>query len=822
MCGKLRKSGYGRLVIAAGWTGLLCGTLPAALAQAEKRNDPDLPAVEVRAPAATHAGAERRQRSRVSTASALSARRGTAAALASPQNPGAAGRGEEEGGSGTRSVIDAAGLARTGSLNFADVLAGHAGGVNLSEVTGNPFAPNIEFRGFVASPLAGTPQGLAVYQNGLRVNEAFTEAVNWDLIATVAIRSAALETSNPFFGLNALGGAIDLRMKDGFTWQGGEINLMGGSFGRAQGSVQWGRKIGDNWAVYGAFEGAHDDGFRNFSSSDLRRFYGDIGYRFEGTEFHLNMGAAGNRLAGPSTVPAELADRNWGASYTTPQGHDNNSGLINLTGKVEATPNWTFSGTLHMRGFAQNTVDGNPTDVLACGRGGSRLCFADDDVPASGLNGEPLKNPFAPGAVLGEIDRTSTRSLTFGLSGQATYSDTVFSHDNRLVLGASLDRAVTRFDASSELGSVGTDYVVRGSGVFLGQSGDPVAIGPVSLRAANTDQAISVLDSFSVTRAWTITAGGRYNAARVAMEDRIGTALNGDHRYDRFNPVLATTFQVTPDVTAYAGYSEANRVPTPLELGCADPANPCLIAAFLVADPDLRQVVSKTVEGGLRGESRLQIGTVSWKIGGFRTTNQDDILTVPIPGLQGYGYFRNVGTTRRQGGEAEIRLKAAAWQLFASYAFVDARFRGSLDVGSNSPFADDDGNIAIQPGNQIPNVPRHRIKAGIDFCVTDAWKVGADALFVSSQYYVGDESNQASKLPSYAVLNLHTSYDISKSLQVYARIDNVADNRYASYGTFFDRTALPNFANGGAAFTDARSLSPARPRAFYAGMKVTF
>ena len=161
-------------------------------------------------------------------------------------------------------------------------------------------------------------------------------------------------------------------------------------------------------------------------------------------------------------------------------------------------------------------------------------------------------------------------------------------------------------------------------------------------------------------------------------------------------------------------------------------------------------------------------------------------------------------------------------QLYASYALVDARFLDALQVGSNSPFADANGNVQILPGNRIPAIPRNRIKAGIDYSVTDAFKVGGDALFVGSQYFVGDESNQAQRLPSYAVFNLHASYQIDKTFQVYARADNIFDNRYATYGTFFDTGAVPNFANGGAPFTDPRSLSPARPRAFYAGLKATF
>ena len=304
---------------------------------------------------------------------------------------------------------------------------------------------------------------------------------------------------------------------------------------------------------------------------------------------------------------------------------------------------------------------------------------------------------------------------------------------------------------------------------------------------------------------------------------RLGSALNGEHTFSRFNPIIGGTYKITSGLTAYAGYSEANRAPTPLELACADPARPCIIAAFLIADPPLKQVVSRTVEAGLRGSKDLNIGTLGWKLGVFRSENQDDIMAIPAPELQGFGYFQNVGATRRQGIEAQVNLTSKTMQLYASYALVDARFLDPLRINSASPFRDPtDDTIQILPGNRIPAIPRNRIKAGIDYWVTDQLKVGGDALFVSNQYFVGDESNQAPRLPSYAVFNLHGSYQINKTFKIYARVDNIFDHRYATYGTFFEMDDVPNFANGGAPFTDARSVSPARPRAFYAGLKATF
>ena len=721
----------------------------------------------------------------------------------------------------TINFVDSGQIQRTNSLNITDALQQSVPAVNVSEVSGNPFQPNLEFRGFVASPVSGTPQGLAVYQNGVRINEAFGDTINWDLIPTSAIKSIAVVTNNPAFGLNALGGAVTIQMKDGFGYHGAEIDTMAGSYGRLQSSAQWGKQVGQ-FAIYGALEGLHDNGFRNFSPSDIRRFYSDVGYRSENAEFHLNLGLADNKLGAPATTPIELLQQYWGATYTTPQTSANQVAYANLTGKVEVTPTWTVETITHVRAFQQRTVDGNPSGTQPCGADPTLLCFNDDSTPANGLNGMQLSNPFAPDAFLGEIDRTSTRSTTGGFSAQATNTDELFGHGNRFVVGASIDVSVTQFNASAELGTIGSNYVVSGSGIFLGQSGNPVSIGPVSLRATNQYTGLYVLDTFDITKAFSITAGGRFNDARIALEDQIGTQLNGSSTYDRFNPIIGGTYKINSELTAYAGYSEANRAPTPLELGCADPNRPCIIAAFLVSDPPLKQVVSRTVEAGFRGTRDMKLGTLEWKLGGFRATNTDDILAIPDPVLQGFGYFQNVGSTRRQGIEAEAKLKSSAFQVYGSYTFIDARFLDSLQVGSNSPFADANGNVQISPGNLIPAIPRHRVKAGFDYFVTDAFKVGADAVYVSSQYFVGDESNQAPKLASYAVVNAHASYQINKTFQIYGRINNLFDNRYATYGTFFDTGALPNFANGGAPFTDARALNPAYPRTFYAGLKATF
>src|SRR5262245_33771509 len=112
----------------------------------------------------------------------------------------------------------AADFSRDYSPNVVETFAQRIPGVTTNNVQGNEFATDLRYRGFAASPLQGTPQGLAVYMQGIRINEAFGDTVNWDLIPKVAIGRSDVWTNNPAFGLNALGGAISFQMKDGFNY----------------------------------------------------------------------------------------------------------------------------------------------------------------------------------------------------------------------------------------------------------------------------------------------------------------------------------------------------------------------------------------------------------------------------------------------------------------------------------------------------------------------------------------------------------------------------------------------------------------------------
>jgi iron complex outermembrane receptor protein len=681
--------------------------------------------------------------------------------------------------------------------------------VSTSDTAVNPFQPDLTYRGFLASPTVGTPQGLAIYQNGVRINEAFGDTVNWDFIPERAIRRLDVFPSNPVFGLNAIGGAISIEMKNGFNYKGGEIEGIVGSFGRRSVGAQYGAEK-DNVAFYAAADALNDSGWRQRSPSELRRIYTDVGVRGDDTEFHLNFTGASNRFGALAPTPIEMLNRSWSSVYTSPQTYKNQLAFLNATGSYRLSDTWTIKGNAYIRSFRQQHVDGNVSEARPCDPGPG-LCFGDDTTPLIGLDGNQVPDILG-GAIAGSIDRTRTNAVTVGGTVQAASSDKLFGRDNQFVIGASLDHGDVRFKASSELGTIGSDLFITGTGVILG---DPVA--PVDLNTRNTYYGFYLTDTIDLTSRLSLTAGGRFNLAQIRLEDQLGDDLNGSHQFSRFNPVIGATYKLTPDVTVYAGYSEANRAPTPAELACADPARPCLLDNFLVSDPPLKQVVSHTYEAGIRGQLALgKNERFNWSFGVFTTDSDDDIIRVRSE-IAGRGFFQNAGTTRRQGIEASANYSSDRWTVFATYSLIDATFRNTLTLDSpNNPLADN-GEITVRPGNHLPGVPRHRFKAGVDYKVWDDWTVGGDMVAVSGQYLVGDESNLNPKLPGYWVANLHTNYKVSRQVEVFGMVRNVFDKRYYTAGTFFEADAIPFLG-----LTDPRTVSPGAPRAFYAGLRGKF
>ncbi len=744
---------------------------------------------------------------------------------------------------GAVSIVSSGDIARSGSPALEDALQQYVPAAIISDVNGNPFSTDVQYRGYTASPVEGTPQGLAVYQNGVRINEVFGDTVNWDLIPSSAINSIAVVTGNPLYGLNALGGALNIQMKDGFSFQGIESDTRGGSYGRMQESLQLGKQV-DNFAVYVAIEGIHDDGWRFFSPSDVARMYADVGVKDKNTEFHINFTGADTALGVVGPTPAELVAQDYASVFTSPQTTNNQLAMLSMNGSTKLTDNWSVSGVTYWRSFHQQHVDGNVSNVAPCtgfnppppvgnglanGNNTGTLCL----ITANGTEQEALDqhghqintNQYYPlgTETIGEIDRSTNNTNSYGASLQAADKDTLFGLKNIFIAGASVDRGFVKSTSDAELGTLNTqNWVVTGNGVFLSA---PVDIAPVDLHTTTSYYSIYFTDTADLTKALSATVGGRYNYEELQLEDPTGL-LTGDHIYQRFNPMAGLTYKFNANLSAYGGYAEANRAPTPAELGCANPIQPCLLAEFLVSDPNLQQVVSKTWQGGFRGNfSPFGYGNLNWSAGVFHAENYNDILTAISPELPTRGYFQNAGNTLRQGVEANLKYTLDQFTLNASYAFVDATFLSNITIPSpNNPAADPNtGNIFVHPGDHIPLIPENRFKLSADYALTDDWKIGTDLVLVSSEFYFGDESNQNPKLPGYGVVNLRTSYRITDNVTVYGLINNLFDNKYATYGAFYE-LPVSNVSGGNSApnLTSPDTITPAQPLSFYGGLKLKF
>jgi iron complex outermembrane receptor protein len=732
--------------------------------------------------------------------------------------------------------IGAADLSSTKAPNLLDGMFQYFPGVSLSDQSGNQFQRNLDYRGFTASPVPGTPQGIAVYQNGSRINEAFGDVVNWDLIPQMAIARMTLMPNNPLFGLNATGGALSIEMKNGFTYHGTEAELWGGSYGRITAGAQSGYQDG-NVAAYVAADGTYDRGWRDFaSSSQIRRMYVDVGARGDQTEWHVSFTGADNKLGAAASTPIDMLNQRWSSVFTWPQSTHLQLAFLQSNFKWTPTDTWAVQANGYFRAYRASHIDGNDSDAEPCADG-INLCIGDD---TTGLNRNgPVPNFLPPNTAIGEIDRNQTSSNSYGGSLQATNTDQLFGHNNHFVVGASLDHGRTKFQTSSELGTVDQNFFVNGTGVFIDQPDADIT--PANLFATNTYVGVYATDTFDITSQLSLTAGGRYNYAQINLQDQTGLnpLLTSNNNFQRFNPVIGATYKITPNLTAYAGYSEANRAPTPLELGCSDPATPCQIDNFLIADPPLKQVVSHTIEAGLRGElaggaaaaeplpRKAPVKVIEngwrlrWGVSVFHTESTDDIINVASLEVPFFGYFQNAGTTLRQGVEAKVDLTWNRWTAYANYTFVDATFQ--------TPFLANDPNlettVQVVPGDHIPAVPASRFKLGAEYAITDAWTLGGDINYIGSQYLLRDESNIYPKVPAYWVVNLHSSYQVTKNIQVFGLVQNLFNQHYYSAGTVFSPEGFNNSTLGGDplfATNTPRSMLPGMPLAAYAGIRATF
>ncbi len=779
----------------------------------------------------------------------------------------------------TVSVVTAAELEDRHAASLADALNEQLGSVTLEGATANLFQPTLRFRGFTASPLLGLPQGVAVYQNGVRINEPFGDTVQFDLMPQFAVAQVQLSAgAEPTYGLNALGGAMIVNLKNGFDHDGFRGELSGGSFDRYSATAEWGASNGP-WAVYLGATRFDETGWRVASPSEVTQAVADVAYRDETIDAGVSFTYADTRLNGNAPAPVELLDASRNAVFTYPDITENRLGFVQGRFDVAVSPTWSVQVTGYYRDLDRRTLNGDEAEFDVCdddslppGAPAGTLCFGadddDDDDEEAGENGHDGGDDDDNGAMgfaamdddngdddhgddNGDDDdearplvdvqtgrfitaddaggdaaynRTTTRSKGYGATVQAVAATEVGGRENVLTLGVSADLADVGFTFTSEVGTLTDDRTVAGSGLLAGIYGvAPDDVFNTGLDTANSAVGLYFTDTLSFTDRTHLTVSGRFNHARIEIADRLGTSLDGEHAFSRFNVGAGLVHQFNEAASVFGRYAESNRAPTAAELSCADPAEPCRVPNAFISDPPLEQAVARSVEGGLRGRVGAGSGwRLNWSVAVYHTAIADDILFVASPELIGTGYFQNAGDTRRIGLDAELNGQVSRLGWYAGYGLIEATFQSPLELPGDAEVNDaatEGGFVQVEPGDHMPGIPRHSFKAGLRYALSDAWDVMLETVTASSRVFVGDEGNDQVRLAGYGIANLRSVYRAGEHVEIFARVDNLFDRRYGTFGALAE---LEVFLSEVPNASDPRFVSPGTPRSAFAGLRVRF
>jgi iron complex outermembrane recepter protein len=705
-------------------------------------------------------------------------------------------------------TVNADELRKQRALDLADFMKRNLASVFVNEAQSNPLQPDVQYRGFVGSPLLGLPQGIAVYQDGVRINEPFGDTVNWALVPDSAIETVYLMPgSNPLFGLNALGGAISIETKDGFSDPGTSAQVFGGSFARLGLEAETGGSVDDRlgWFFTGSY--LEEDGWRDFSPTEASQLFGNVAWQTDTSRFGVSLNYADTNLIGNGAAPVQLLAMDREAIFTRPDRTENELTLLNLTGTRDFSDTLTLTGNVYLRGSDIGTYNGDDSDYEECEDTPGFICEEEDGAEELilDLGGNPI--PAGDDVEGATVNRTSTEQDGAGFGLQAVWSGDLGGRENLFLVGIAYDESDIGFAASTELGALDATRLAIPSGYYVGESF-------TRMSADTSTTGFYLSNTVTLSDRVALTLSGRYNKAEVTLRDGLGTALDGDHEFDHFNPALGLSVGIGTNLNFYAGYSQSNRAPSPVELTCADEDDPCRLPNAFLADPPLKQVVADTIEAGVRGD----LGRGRWHAGVFRTVNEDDILFISAGALTNEGFFDNVGRTRRDGVELSLEGEAAeSWSWFANYTYLKATFRNSLAVPSpNNPEAVD-GEIIVEPGDRLPLIPSQLLKAGVRVALWPKLTIGGDVLAGADFHMRGDEGNVTGKVGQFAVLNVRADYALGDNVELFLNIDNLFGAEYESFGLFGEADEVL-----GGNFDDNRFLSPGAPRAAWLGVRVDF
>lgn len=430
-------------------------------------------------------------------------------------------------------------------------------------------------------------------------------------------------------------------------------------------------------------------------------------------------------------------------------------------------------------------------------------------------SGRQSVNGDAETATQAELNYSTTSQVSYGTAANLTR----VLDKHHLTAGASFDASQMRYGASQR--EACSLDATRGVPLDCAEDKEPTA------KVTGKSYAIGIYaaDTYTLASDTYLTTAARFNHARVGntlTTVDTGSTATESFAYNSLNPSIGLSHKLNPVVTVFGNVGQSNRVPTVLELGCADKDNPCQLPTGLQADPYLKQVIARTIEAGMRWTLSKESGAT---VAVYRTQNKDDILFRAISDKPGFGFFDNFSRTLYQGLDLSGNTTFGQLAMRASYNFLHATYdaSGALFGGER--------DIAVAPGTRIAGLPRHTVKLHADWRATPKMVIGGTLMTTSSLVTQGNEDGLIgeegdtqkvnAKVRGYTLLHLHGNYEAQKGLDYFVRINNVLNQRFETYGMM----AQSVFAADGTAATDPtvnRFVAPGAPRSFMVGVRYKF
>jgi outer membrane receptor protein involved in Fe transport len=622
-------------------------------------------------------------------------------------------------------------------------------GFNTYDDLGSAYKFNVQSRGFYSSPVVGLPQGLSVFVDGVRMNEPDAAEVNFDLLPLEHVKRVEVLSGNgTLLGRNSLGGAINLVTRRGELGSlNGEVEATGGSYGAAsiEGGLGKVTKNGLDYYVGGGYN--REDGWRQKTKADQYQGFVNLGKLGQTSGIRLQSFYSHSYAQTAGSLPESVYLVNPDSNLSANDYEDLNSFQASLLGYKQ----------------------------IGSGRGSFNIYYR--NTKADRFNANQEDDPDTYG---------ESRIGVFG--GTADY------------------RFVVPVTGASSLGlRFGADGSTSSTSVAL--YADSTKFGGGMLQTTDVDSPVwdlagFALADFNVGRV-TFSGGFRYDYVKAPFYNRLDSDRDTTQVFQRFNPRFGVDVNAGGGFSVFGSVGTGFRAPAVIEIACADPEEPCPLPFALGDDPPIKPVTTTSYEVG----ARYLKGRIALDASMYRTDVKNDIYLFPsedeVAGSTIEGYFGNIDKTRREGLEASARYYLGQHYFYANYAWTRATFQSEAEIFSIREEFDEENEV--EPGDKLPLVPEHQVKAGVSLRFPVGFRGGADVRYIGQQWLRGDEANVTTPLDGYFVADARVGWEWN-GWEIAGIVTNLFNKKYASFGTF-------NINQGGGDVLE-RFLTPGQVRQF--------